>query len=372
MEDKMKNQESPKIRLAVIGAGWRAHYYIRIANALPDLFEKPIVLVRSREKAEVLRAQEGLNATERAEELEEYCPHFIVCAVRKGDIFDVSLPWLKKGFTVLGETPAAMSVPELVRIWDAKSLGANYLVAEQYRFYPEISAILKVLQKGMIGDPYLARVSYAHEYHGASLIRAILNTGITPFRLAGEQYSFPVVETLTRYKASREMKFVKKPQDIFRIAFENGKLGLYFFNSEQYRSPIRANSIHVLGERGEFRDGTFSWMDEQMISHRESLDIVERTVCTDDPNPNFAKVREILKITFRGATVYEKIYSQGATLSQDEAAILTLMLNAVREPESVVSLEEALEDAYTAMLMREAIDTGAEVRSRRMPWAIDR
>ena len=367
----MNNREHSKIRLAVIGAGWRAHYYIRIANALPDLFERPIVLVRNREKAEALRAEEGLFATERTEEVGEYSPHLIVCAVRKGEIFDASLPWLMKGFKVLRETPAAMSLAELVRIRDAKALGAKYLVAEQYCFYPEISAMLQVLRKGLIGDPYMARVSYAHEYHGANLIRAILNTGIQPFRIAGERYSFPVTGTLTRYEACREMKSVMKPSDICRIVFENGKLGLYFFNSEQYRSPIRANSIHVLGERGEFRDGTFSWVDEKMTAHRESLVIEERTVCTDDPNPNFAKVREILKITFGGETVYEKAYSGKAVLSQDEAAILSVMLNAVRGPENAVSLEEMLEDAYTALLMREAIETGAEVRSWRMPCAYD-
>ena len=48
------------------------------------------------------------------------------------------------------------------------------------------------------------------------------------------------------------------------------------------------------------------------------------------------------------------------------------MLNAVRDPESAVSLEETLEDAYTALLMREAIGKGTEVRSRKMPWAPER
>ena len=60
------------------------------------------------------------------------------------------------------------------------------------------------------------------------------------------------------------------------------------------------------------------------------------------------------------------MYSREAALSQDEAAILTLMLKAVR------SLEETLEDAYTALLMRESIEKGAEVRSRKMPWAPER
>ena len=65
------------------------------------------------------------------------------------------------------------------------------------------------------------------------------------------------------------------------------------------------------------------------------------------------------------------MYSREAALSQDEAAILTLMLKAVRDPESAVSLEETLEDAYTALLMRESIEKGAEARSRKMPWATE-
>ena len=50
---------------------------------------------------------------------------------------------------------------------------------------------------------------------------------------------------------------------------------------------------------------------------------------------------------------------------------VTNSMEAENEKESAVSLEESLEDAYTALLMREAIRTNTEVASRRMPWASD-
>ena len=41
-----------KIKFAVIGSGWRAQFYIRIAKAVPDMFELTDVLIRDKIKGE--------------------------------------------------------------------------------------------------------------------------------------------------------------------------------------------------------------------------------------------------------------------------------------------------------------------------------
>ena len=43
-----------KIRYGVIGSGWRAEFYIRIAKAVPDKFEFTAVLIRDKEKGRAL------------------------------------------------------------------------------------------------------------------------------------------------------------------------------------------------------------------------------------------------------------------------------------------------------------------------------
>ena len=44
-----------KVRFAVVGSGWRSFFYIRIAKALPEIFELTALLCRSREKADRVR-----------------------------------------------------------------------------------------------------------------------------------------------------------------------------------------------------------------------------------------------------------------------------------------------------------------------------
>ena len=44
--------EMKKIRFGLIGSGWRAEFYIRIAKALPQQFELTKVLIRDKKKGE--------------------------------------------------------------------------------------------------------------------------------------------------------------------------------------------------------------------------------------------------------------------------------------------------------------------------------
>ena len=39
-----------KVKYAVIGSGWRAEFYIRIAKAVPEKFDLTAVLIRDEEK----------------------------------------------------------------------------------------------------------------------------------------------------------------------------------------------------------------------------------------------------------------------------------------------------------------------------------
>ena len=39
-----------KIRFGLIGSGWRAEFYIRIAKALPERFDLAAVMIRDQEK----------------------------------------------------------------------------------------------------------------------------------------------------------------------------------------------------------------------------------------------------------------------------------------------------------------------------------
>ncbi|RYG23273.1 gfo/Idh/MocA family oxidoreductase, partial [bacterium] len=43
-------------RFAIVGAGWRTEFFLRIAKALPDQFEVTKVLVRSDEKAKAIES----------------------------------------------------------------------------------------------------------------------------------------------------------------------------------------------------------------------------------------------------------------------------------------------------------------------------
>ena len=122
-----------KIRYAVVGSGWRSLFYGRIAKALPERFELAALGCRTEEKAARMREEYGLPAVAGEAAVEAARPDFIVSAVNKQGMCQTVRHWLAKGYPVLSETPAALSVEELAALWQLGQEGAKGQVAEEIR-----------------------------------------------------------------------------------------------------------------------------------------------------------------------------------------------------------------------------------------------
>lgn len=363
-----------KLRFLIVGSGWRSLYYVRIAKALPERFELCAMLCRTQEKAELIHDTHDIYTTTSIEECRNMKPDFVVVAVNKSSIADVSAEWMSYGFTVLCETPAALDIPTLQHLWTLHQAGKKLLVAEQYTRYPVYEAMLHALYElpeCSIGQPYNAVVSLAHDYHGASLIRAFLQTGMQPFKVSGQVYTFPMMETLSRYERFTDGRVADKKRSRAAIEFEDGKAAFYDFNSEQYRSPIRHNYIQVQGERGELKDTDIYYMDSKNVPQHTKIQVQSCRTTTQDANPNLHTVTEIMGITCGDTALYTPYFGL-CGLSEDETAIARTMEDAGRyarnEAAPQYPLCEALQDAYMAILMQQAYDTGQVVCSTPQPW----
>lgn len=380
-----------KYHFIIIGSGWRSLYYVRIAKALPNIFQLDAMYCRTEEKAEKMAEEYGIHTTTSIDECVGFKPDFAVIVVNKTSICDVAMEWMDRGITVLSETPAALDMDSLKKLYryhmsdykmkeriNGKALEnllkqnnfitrKKQVVAEQYRDYPSNKAAIKLLNSGVIGDISCMNISLAHEYHGFSLLRAYL--GIKPdenYTVSAKEYEFPTTQTLTRYDKFTDGRIANKKRCVATFEFESGKVAWYDFDSEQYRSSIRKNTIKVQGVRGEMIDDTIYYLDDNNEGQIKNIETEVRVTTTSDSNPNLSTVREVKKILFDGQVLYEPEWGV-CNLSEDETAIAALMAGTAQysrgEADSPYSMEDALADAYAAILLDEAVKTGKRVSS---------
>ena len=360
-----------KYHFIIIGSGWRSLYYVRIAKAMPDILRLDAMYCRTQEKADKMAEEFSIHTTTSIEECVGYKPDFAVVAVNKTSICDVSIEWMDRGITVLSETPAALDMDSLKKLYryhmsDDKT-DKKQVVAEQYREYPYNKARINLVNSGVLGDISCLNISIAHEYHGFSLIRAYL--GIKPdenYTVSGKIYEFPTTQTLTRYDKFTDGRTAPKKRCVAVFEFESGKVAWYDFDSEQYRSPIRKNMIKVQGVRGELINNELYYLDENNVGRKETIVTDINKVMTGNGNPNLAQVNEIKKIAFGDKILYEPVWGLRG-LSEDETAIAVMMKNTAEYSRGQAlppySLENALADAYAAILLDEAVRTSNKVSS---------
>ena len=364
-----------KHRFIIVGSGWRSLCYVRIAKALPEVFELCAMLCRTEEKAERMARENNIYTTTSIEECKAMNPDFVVVVVNKASIADVSMEWMEYGFTVLCETPAALDTDMLNQLWKVHCAGGRLMVAEQYKYDPVYGTQLKLLGRGIIGEPSYLHISLAHEYHGASLMRAYLGVASSmPFTVSAKTYAFPTVETMSRYEKFTDGRVADKKRTIGTFAFADGKVAVYDFDSEQYRSPIRNNYIKLQGVRGEMKDNVFYWLDDRNEPRKSCL--VSKDVqfmrASDNPNLQYTSECEEIRVVQEGETdelVYEAPFGL-CGISQGETAVAILMKQAAEydRKRAEHDLRDTLQDAYMAILMKQAVETGETISSQVQAW----
>ena len=343
----------------IVGSGYRAKFYARIAKTYPALFSA-LFLCRSEEKAALMQYETGVPAVCSTEEAAAFRPDFIVIAVNKTSITDVSIEWVNRGYPVLMETPAGMTREQLLQLWNLSQNSARIAVAEQYHRYPDMIAGLQAVSEGRIGTPCSAYLSLAHDYHGMSLLRRMLLTEGESYSIRGERTMYPVTETDSRTGPLPGNPVRERARDLVWVSFDSGKKALYDFSGVQYHSFIRSRHVLVRGDRGEWCDAVLYCLDNRGQPVREEL----RPVIPE-------RYKELDTALLRDA---RRVPRTGLSMDnlQDEFAMASMlydMKDFLENGTEVYPLREALEDAYFRILMEEALaEPWKEVRADKMPW----
>ena len=237
----------------IIGGGWRAEFFLRIARELPEQFPLAGIVIRNPEKSAAFKAKWPSVAVFGSWQslVAQTAPGFVITSVGWAANPPLLAELAEAGVAVLSETPVSPSLEDLGKAFALVQAGARIQVAEQYLFQPLHAARLALLRSGKVGAVCEADVSIAHGYHGLSLLREYLGLGLElPNRITARNFTSCIVVGPGRNGPPAEEKIQDTTRTLAQLDFA-GKLGVFDFVGDQYFSWIRSPRLLVRGERGE-------------------------------------------------------------------------------------------------------------------------
>lgn len=344
----------------LIGGGWRASFYLRIAATLPHMFRVSGILLRNPDNYGDFLAKWNIPVYRTAAELAKDSD-FLVLSVSKS----AAASWISElaaaGIPVLAETPPAANRDEYEQLLEIAATDARIQVAEQYPLQPHHQARTAYIRSGAIGDVRHVQVSSGHGYHGISLIRRWLAIEPhQPCEVIGSRISMPIGDVPGRNSSIPEEQEGVEVQDIAIFRFGGGKSAVLDFSRSQYFSPIRRNRILIRGTLGEIRDN----------------DVYRKTGPGQFESLSFERVQggqegslfplSLQRIRAGAKALYLNPFNP-FPLTDEEIAIAEALMNMdryLRQGVSFYSLAEALADVRLDLAMERAF---AEVK----PVAVD-
>lgn len=204
-------------------------------------------------------------------------------------------------------------------------------------------------------------ISWAHDYHGVSLIRKLLNTGFETAQITGKNYQFPVTITDSRYGIRTNGDVVTANRARYTFEFESGKVAFYDFASDvQYRSKIRTRHLTIQGVRDEIDDLNV----RSLTSDNQPL--LQSFVITEDIN-----TLSTYSVNLGNECLYINPLVN-ARFTDDEIAIASSLLGMqeyVLTDKDFYSFADGCQDTYFFLLMQEALkQPNISIQTQVQPW----
>ena len=354
-----------RFEFAIVGAGWRSDFFLRIAEALPNMNVCGIV-VRDSIRAEEIQARWGTPCFTSISALAERTdPSYVIASVSAESMPEVCLELTNRGFAILAETPPAPDLDSLISLHQQlTTLGARIQVAEQYWAQPLHAARQAIVDAEILGRPNQVQLSVCHGYHAMSLIRRLLGIGFESATIRGQRFVSRVIAGPDRSGPPSKEALVDMRTDYALLDFGD-RLGVYEFCLPQYRSWIRGQRVCIRAERGEIIDETVTYLKNEATPITAKLTRHEAGRNGNLEGFHLKGIQFLDDWIYRNPTV-------PARLSDEEIAVAKCLIDMQRfieTGESFYSLAEASQDQYLALSCTQAIKSGDMIVTEAQPWS---
>ncbi|MDQ1562926.1 MAG: hypothetical protein QOE85_2267 [Actinomycetota bacterium] len=354
-------------RFGMVGDGWRAQFFHRIAAALPERLEVVGVVVRSSSTADRVAANWGVATySSVAELIASQHPDFVIASGPREVNVGVMIDCVEAGVAVLCETPPAQDAAGLRELWAKVGASGLVQVAEQYLLMPMHAARRRLVESGAIGQPTSVQVASTHLYHAVSMIRGLLGVHFEPTTVSAQSFTAPLIDPLGQKGWTGDDEPKPIATTIATIDFGSA-MGLYDFTDNQWHNQLRSRRLVIRGSEGEISNDQVVRMPEPR-TFLESP-IIRRQIGYDLDLDGY----DTDHISFEGDIIWRNPYP-GARFSDEEMAIATILTRtadwARGEGPAPYPLAEGCQDHLIGLAIEESIAAGSPVITVREPWAV--
>jgi predicted dehydrogenase len=349
-------------RFALVGHGWRADFFLRVASRCPDFFHCAGAVTRTAAAGAELEREWGIPTYRSIEELvAEQEIDVAVVSIPRAEAPAVIVQLVELGIRVLSETPPAPDVDSLRSLWSAVGHSDLVRIAEQTPYLPVFQAAREIISTGVLGVVSSAALSWTHDYHAMAVLRQTLGFGGEGLTITASATTEPLLDAADPRVALTPLE-VTDHLHTRALVQSATATGLYDFVANQWYNPLRRRRFLARGSTGELDERGLIWSGADGTPMTAQI---ERRQLGVDGNLEGA---DLDVLTWADRVVYRNPFA-GGRLSDDEIAVGTCLLLALQDERmGGHSLADACQDQYLALAVQKAVADGEPVVTEVQPW----